>query len=158
MIFWKQKVVESISNFFGISILDESKLPPCPINSPLLVGPLSVKQSDIDDSDSNSESFVKWFGPNLQIGGAFRPSDCIARQKVAIIIPYRSVKYSNDSPLKIIWIFLPRIVSGEHFWIHWISLFQWACNLCLKMFTGKRLFNFKGKYKNCEALRQCHVK
>ena len=70
-------------------IADESSLPECPLNSPLLVGPLSVKQDNVDDSDTNSDEFKNWFGTSLEMGGAYRPSDCLARQKVAIIVPYR---------------------------------------------------------------------
>ncbi len=71
------------------SHLDEPTLPPCPDKSPLLIGPLSIKQNEILDSDPDSEEFKAWFGSGLEIGGASRPSDCVARQKVAVIVPYR---------------------------------------------------------------------
>ena len=67
----------------------ETRLPICPERSPLLVGPLSVKQSGIHDSDPSSDDFKRWFGSRLEVGGASRPEDCTARQKVAIIVPYR---------------------------------------------------------------------
>ncbi|GAA6225605.1 beta-1,4-galactosyltransferase 1 [Lates japonicus] len=60
------------------------KLEKCPETSPLLVGPLRVEFS----TPVNLEQ-VKRDNPNLQPGGRFKPKDCEAQQKVAIIIPFR---------------------------------------------------------------------
>ncbi|KAM9357203.1 beta-1,4-galactosyltransferase 1 [Symphorus nematophorus] len=60
------------------------KLEKCPETSPLLVGPLRVEFN----TPVNLEQ-VKRDNPNVQPGGRFRPKDCVAQQKVAIIIPFR---------------------------------------------------------------------
>nr|XP_046262753.1 beta-1,4-galactosyltransferase 1 [Scatophagus argus] len=60
------------------------KLEKCPETSPLLVGPLRVEFN----IPVNMEQ-IKKDNPNLQPGGRFKPKDCEARQKVAIIIPFR---------------------------------------------------------------------
>ena len=60
----------------------------CPIKSPLLLGPLLVQQDNIEDLEPNTTPFKDRFG-EVKEGGQFKPEDCTARQKVAIIIPYR---------------------------------------------------------------------
>ncbi|XP_070819562.1 beta-1,4-galactosyltransferase 1 [Chaetodon trifascialis] len=60
------------------------KLERCPETSPVLVGPLRVEFN----TPVNLEQ-VKKDNPNVQPGGRFRPKDCEALQKVAIIIPFR---------------------------------------------------------------------
>uniref|UniRef100_A0A8C6WIL9 DP-Gal:betaGlcNAc beta 1,4- galactosyltransferase, polypeptide 1, like n=1 Tax=Neogobius melanostomus TaxID=47308 RepID=A0A8C6WIL9_9GOBI len=64
----------------------EKKLEKCPETSPLLVGPLRVefmKPSPVLEQ-------VKKDNPRVASGGRFRPPDCVALQKVAIIIPFRN--------------------------------------------------------------------
>ncbi|XP_030644068.1 beta-1,4-galactosyltransferase 1 [Chanos chanos] len=56
----------------------------CPDPSPILVGPLRVEFSD----PVNLE-LVRKENANVKDGGRYRPSDCVALQKVAIIIPFR---------------------------------------------------------------------
>ncbi|XP_038142566.1 beta-1,4-galactosyltransferase 1 [Cyprinodon tularosa] len=56
----------------------------CPETSPLLVGPLRV-----EFNIPVSLEQVKKDNPNIQPGGRFKPKDCLALQKVAIIIPFR---------------------------------------------------------------------
>ncbi|XP_053734685.1 beta-1,4-galactosyltransferase 1 isoform X1 [Synchiropus splendidus] len=56
----------------------------CPETSPLLVGPLRVEFNSPVSLD-----FVKKENQNVEVGGRFRPRGCLARQKVAIIIPFR---------------------------------------------------------------------
>ncbi|XP_031610766.2 beta-1,4-galactosyltransferase 1 [Oreochromis aureus] len=61
------------------------KLEKCPETSPLLVGPLRV-----EFNIPVSLELVKKENPNVQPGGRFKPKDCEALQKVAIIIPFRN--------------------------------------------------------------------
>ncbi|XP_005726657.1 beta-1,4-galactosyltransferase 1 [Pundamilia nyererei] len=61
------------------------KLEKCPETSPLLVGPLRVEFN----IPVNLE-LIKKENPNVQPGGRFKPKDCEALQKVAIIIPFRN--------------------------------------------------------------------
>ncbi|XP_033986593.1 beta-1,4-galactosyltransferase 1 [Trematomus bernacchii] len=63
----------------------EKELEKCPETSPLLVGPLRV-----EFSSPVKEELIKKENPALQPGGRFRPRDCVAQQKVAIIIPFRN--------------------------------------------------------------------
>ncbi|KAG7458925.1 hypothetical protein MATL_G00225690 [Megalops atlanticus] len=56
----------------------------CPDPSPLLVGPLRVEFSDPVTLDA-----VRSQNPNVQSGGRYKPKDCVALQKVALIIPFR---------------------------------------------------------------------
>ncbi|KAK2848705.1 hypothetical protein Q5P01_008539 [Channa striata] len=60
------------------------KFDKCPETSPLLLGPLRV-QFDIP---VNLEQ-IKKDNPDVQPGGRFKPKNCEALQKVAIIIPFR---------------------------------------------------------------------
>ncbi|XP_034038148.1 beta-1,4-galactosyltransferase 1-like [Thalassophryne amazonica] len=57
----------------------------CPETSPLLVGPLWVEFNIPVTLEQ-----IKQENPNLMSGGRFRPKDCTAQQKVAIIIPFRN--------------------------------------------------------------------
>ncbi|XP_014067542.2 beta-1,4-galactosyltransferase 1 [Salmo salar] len=57
----------------------------CPDTSPLLVGPLRIEFSNPVSLD-----VVRKENPNLKNGGRFKPKDCMALQKVAIIIPFRN--------------------------------------------------------------------
>nr|XP_056704471.1 beta-1,4-galactosyltransferase 1 [Euleptes europaea] len=57
----------------------------CPDPSPLLVGPLRV-----EFSHPVSLKKVEEENPDLREGGRYTPKDCIALQKVAIIIPFRN--------------------------------------------------------------------
>ncbi|XP_067245945.1 beta-1,4-galactosyltransferase 1 isoform X1 [Chanodichthys erythropterus] len=63
----------------------ERKLETCPDNPPHLVGALRVEFSDPVTLD-----LVRSENPALQPGGRFKPTDCIAQQKVAMIIPFRN--------------------------------------------------------------------
>lgn len=64
----------------------DKKLEKCPETSPLLVGPLRVEFM----KPSPSLEQVKKDNPRVTNGGHFRPPDCVALQKVAIIIPFRN--------------------------------------------------------------------
>ncbi|KAM9833716.1 beta-1,4-galactosyltransferase 1 [Syngnathus typhle] len=56
----------------------------CPQTSPLLVGPLRVEFNIPVSLDEVEET-----NPNVGPGGRYKPKDCAALQKVAIIIPFR---------------------------------------------------------------------
>ncbi|XP_069387298.1 beta-1,4-galactosyltransferase 1 [Paralichthys olivaceus] len=60
------------------------KLDKCPETSPLLVGPLRVEFTTSVSLEEITKS-----NANLRPGGRFKPKDCEALQKVAIIIPFR---------------------------------------------------------------------
>jgi beta-1,4-galactosyltransferase 1 len=60
----------------------------CSEKSPHLLGPLRVIE-DFPELKPNSKEFQNWFGKHLKNGGTYHPPDCIARQKVAIIVPFR---------------------------------------------------------------------
>ncbi|XP_020789084.1 beta-1,4-galactosyltransferase 1 [Boleophthalmus pectinirostris] len=62
------------------------KLDKCPDTSPLLVGPLRVEFM----KPGPSLEQVKKDNPRITSGGRFKPPDCEALQKVAIIIPFRN--------------------------------------------------------------------
>ncbi|XP_023151486.2 beta-1,4-galactosyltransferase 1 [Amphiprion ocellaris] len=62
----------------------QKELDKCPETSPLLVGPLRV-----EFNIPVSLQQIKKDNPQVQPGGRFRPTDCKALQKVAIIIPFR---------------------------------------------------------------------
>ncbi|CAN9515225.1 unnamed protein product [Ophioblennius macclurei] len=61
-----------------------TELKTCPETSPLLVGPLRV-----EFNMPVSLEKVKKDNPQVEVGGRFRPPDCVALHKVAIIIPFR---------------------------------------------------------------------
>uniref|UniRef100_UPI0037E8B484 beta-1,4-galactosyltransferase 1 n=1 Tax=Semicossyphus pulcher TaxID=241346 RepID=UPI0037E8B484 len=75
----------------------EKKMEKCPETSPLLVGPLRV-----EFNTPVSLEQIKKDNPDLRPGGRFKPKDCVAQQKVAIIIPFRK----RDEHLK--------------FWLHYL--------------------------------------
>ncbi|XP_066430322.1 beta-1,4-galactosyltransferase 1 [Eleutherodactylus coqui] len=56
----------------------------CPDSSPLLVGPLRIEFSITVDLEE-----VRRINPNVMDGGRYKPKDCKALQKVALIIPFR---------------------------------------------------------------------
>ncbi|KAM9329238.1 beta-1,4-galactosyltransferase 1 [Gastrophryne carolinensis] len=57
----------------------------CPDKSPLLVGPLRVEFSMSVDLEN-----VRKANPEVKEGGRYKPSNCKALQKVALIIPFRN--------------------------------------------------------------------
>ncbi|XP_033988403.1 beta-1,4-galactosyltransferase 1-like [Trematomus bernacchii] len=61
-------------------------LEPCPNTPPHLVGPLVVEFN----SKRSLDDMKKEMGPTLKEGGRYKPPDCIALQKVAIIIAFRN--------------------------------------------------------------------
>ncbi|XP_038849693.1 beta-1,4-galactosyltransferase 1-like [Salvelinus namaycush] len=82
----KPDVVET--NRFSVDNVTSTftkELVKCLDTSPLLVGPLRIEFSNPVSLD-----VVRKENPNLQNGGRFKPKDCVALQKVAIIIPFRN--------------------------------------------------------------------
>uniref|UniRef100_A0A3B5LPM3 Beta-1,4-galactosyltransferase n=1 Tax=Xiphophorus couchianus TaxID=32473 RepID=A0A3B5LPM3_9TELE len=61
-------------------------LGPCPDGPPNLLGSLYVEFR----TNRTLQDVRNLVGPFLQQGGRYRPSSCVARQKVAVIIPFRN--------------------------------------------------------------------
>uniref|UniRef100_A0A3Q2ZN11 Beta-1,4-galactosyltransferase n=1 Tax=Kryptolebias marmoratus TaxID=37003 RepID=A0A3Q2ZN11_KRYMA len=61
-------------------------LGPCPDTPPDLVGPLHVEF----DTKRTLDRVREQVGSFLQLGGRFKPPNCVSKQKVAIIIPFRN--------------------------------------------------------------------
>ncbi|XP_048457540.1 beta-1,4-galactosyltransferase 2 [Rhincodon typus] len=59
-------------------------LPMCPDVPPGLVGRLLIEFNSLMTMEK-----VQQENPDVQMGGKYKPSDCIAKQRVAIIIPFR---------------------------------------------------------------------
>jgi hypothetical protein len=74
---------ENSSSLFT-SIMKVFGLNPCPPIPPDLVGPIEV-----DTNVESLEDVEKRLGPKLQHGGRFKPKECRARYRVAIIVPFR---------------------------------------------------------------------
>jgi len=60
----------------------------CPEIPPNLLGQVRVKQDGLELA-AGSQAFNDWYSRDLRPGGAWSPTDCKARQKVAILVPYR---------------------------------------------------------------------
>ncbi|MEE6506666.1 hypothetical protein FKM82_007784 [Ascaphus truei] len=59
---------------------------PCPERVPSMKGPIDVNMSELQLNDVH-----QLFGKDLiRVGGHWKPSDCIPRWKVAILIPFRN--------------------------------------------------------------------
>jgi hypothetical protein len=69
------------------SIMKVLGLNQCPKMPPNLVGPIEV-----DTSVDELEVVEKILSPKVQSGGRYKPTDCRARDRVAIVIPYRDRK------------------------------------------------------------------
>jgi len=94
-------LLEKVSDFkhkLGIQEVKEEKkksrkrrsLEMCPEISPYLLGPLYVKQKNVPDLDPQGRDFSLHFSENLEVGGAWKPRECLARTKLAVLIPYRN--------------------------------------------------------------------
>lgn len=100
-IFRTLTLLEKVSDFkhkLGIQEVKEEKkksrkrrsLEMCPEISPYLLGPLYVKQKNVPDLDPQGRDFSLHFSENLEVGGAWKPRECLARTKLAVLIPYRN--------------------------------------------------------------------
>jgi hypothetical protein len=72
-------IFNSIMKVFGINT--------CPATPPDLVGPVEV-----DPSPEYMENVEKRLSSKVQAGGRYKPSECRARDRVAIVIPFRDRK------------------------------------------------------------------
>ncbi|TKC45126.1 hypothetical protein EI555_005571, partial [Monodon monoceros] len=59
----------------------------CPERLPSMKGPIAINMSEIG-MDAVHELFSR--DPTIKLGGHWKPSDCIPRWKVAILIPFRN--------------------------------------------------------------------
>ncbi|XP_056120557.1 beta-1,4-galactosyltransferase 1 [Rhinichthys klamathensis goyatoka] len=91
------KLIYTIASVIKDDVEEPTILESCPETSPLLVGPMRVEFSEKVDLD-----MVRKENPQLVMGGRYKPSDCVALQKVALIIPFRN----RDEHLK--------------YWLHYI--------------------------------------
>ena len=80
---------ETIKSRKTRSVDEEKDLQLCPEVSPYLLGPLYVRQNDIPDLTPDSSPFLNHFGATLKMGGASKPTECLARTKLAVLVPYR---------------------------------------------------------------------
>lgn len=64
--------------------VNKSTLPECPMIPPNLLGKFNVEIDEVPDFGELETMF-----PRLEAGGRYSPSDCRARHRVAIIVPYR---------------------------------------------------------------------
>lgn len=71
---------ESVSNVNS----SQPSLPSCPVIPPNLVGRIKLLIDDVSFDQLEAER------PELEPGGHFKPPNCKAVQKVAVIIPYRA--------------------------------------------------------------------
>ncbi|KAL3884627.1 hypothetical protein ACJMK2_024754 [Sinanodonta woodiana] len=84
---------ENLDNLIAKTKLtpNRSALPLCPEQPPHLVGKMNIKPSITLQEVTNEESLR-----NLTYGGRYAPPDCQARERTAIIIPYRDRKEHLD--------------------------------------------------------------
>ncbi|XP_019899304.1 beta-1,4-galactosyltransferase 1-like [Esox lucius] len=101
---WEYPYIPSISSTTETNIPKAShatkELNKCPDLSPHLVGPTRVEFS----TPVSLDTVIKE-NPHLQVGGRYKPDNCVALQKVAVIIPFRN----RDEHLK--------------FWLHYLHPF-----------------------------------
>lgn len=85
------------------SIMKVLGLNQCPKTPPDLVGPIEV-----DTQPEYIENVEKRFADKIMLGGRFKPSDCRARDRVAVVIPFRDRKQHLPILLKNLHPFLMR--------------------------------------------------
>lgn len=85
------------------SIMKVLGLNQCPAVPPDLVGPIEV-----DTQPEYLENVEKKFADKITLGGRYKPSDCRARDRVAIVVPFRDRKQHLPVLLKNLHPFLMR--------------------------------------------------
>lgn len=90
------------------------------------VGPLRI-----EFQDPVSLEQIKSENPNVQHGGRFKPKDCLALQKVAIIIPFRN----RDEHLKYWLYYLHPILQRQQLDYGVYVINQVRCRLLLGLFS-----------------------
>ncbi|XP_010889984.2 beta-1,4-galactosyltransferase 1-like [Esox lucius] len=98
--FWRHITLKENSVTTATIIAKAEELNKCLDPSPLLVG-----LQTIEFSTPVSLVTVRKENPHLQVGGRYKPDDCVALQKVAVIIPFRN----REEHLK--------------FWLHYLHPF-----------------------------------
>jgi N-terminal region of glycosyl transferase group 7 len=88
-------ILSSIMKVFGLN--------QCPATPPDLNGPIEV-----DTQPEFLENVEKRFADKITLGGRFKPSDCRARDRVAVVIPFRDRKQHLPILLKNLHSFLMR--------------------------------------------------
>lgn len=88
-------ILSSIMKVFGLN--------QCPVTPPDLVGPIEV-----DVQPEFMENVEKKLVGKIQKGGRFKPSECRARDRVAIVVPFRDRKQHLPVLLKNLHPFLMR--------------------------------------------------
>ena len=81
-----QNILKTFSNTYIPLAENRTVLPTyCPPVPPSLLGPLAVNPVPKNFSLSTNSSYY----PDIKLGGYYKPENCIARHKIAIIVPYR---------------------------------------------------------------------
>lgn len=88
-------ILSSIMKVFGLN--------QCPVTPPDLVGPIEV-----DVQPEFIENVEKKLVSKIQKGGRFKPSECRARDRVAVVVPFRDRKQHLPVLLKNLHPFLMR--------------------------------------------------
>lgn len=78
-------------------------LPQCPLTPPHLIG-----QFTTDMEKETLESVEERFARDLQLGGYYKPKDCIARDRVAVLVPCRDRDHQVPILLKNLHPFMQR--------------------------------------------------
>ena len=78
-----QAVGKTFSESFQVRFSKNNEL--CPLRSPLLLGSLIIDES----KQLSLEAVEDKLKHKIALGGKSRPMNCMSRQKIAFIIPYR---------------------------------------------------------------------
>lgn len=79
-----KKLENNTKSHFMQSLMTKLGLNACPPIPPNLDGPIEV-----DTTEESLKNVIKRFESKLQPGGWYRPKECNAKDRVAIIVPYR---------------------------------------------------------------------
>ncbi|CAN7982298.1 unnamed protein product [Ixodes pacificus] len=92
----------SVGNTSSMAVSSNKSLELCPLVPPNLVGPIKVLQQA-----PSLEEIEKNF-THVMLGGRFKPKECLARHRVAILVPYRNREKQLNVFLHNMHQFLPR--------------------------------------------------
>ncbi|XP_071451995.1 beta-1,4-N-acetylgalactosaminyltransferase bre-4-like [Hetaerina americana] len=87
----KKMLHNASTAIYPVSSPPATGMPPCPPIPPTLVGPLEVTKRipSVKELEKGLEKILGRDLSGLEVGGHGRPKHCQARDKVAIIVPYR---------------------------------------------------------------------